>query len=162
MGLGKTIQATVFLRYLMQIRGEAGPYLIIVPLSTLENFKAEISKWLPFAYVVPLCGSKASRAALKRHEFEGDANFDIILTSFEVMRKEVRSLRAFKWRVLIVDEAHRLKNEASKIFSALTDFPADFRLLLTGTPLQNSLQELVSLLRFLDPSGFKNTLSSHE
>ncbi|KAF8456437.1 SNF2 family N-terminal domain-containing protein [Kalaharituber pfeilii] len=144
MGLGKTLQTISFLGYLRYICGVNGPHLIMVPKSTLDNWKREFEKWTPEVRTLVLQGPKEDRAKLI-NERVLTSDFDVLITSYEMK---------FAWEYIIVDEAHRIKNEESSLAQIIRLFHSRNRLLITGTPLQNNLRELWALLNFLLPDVF--------
>ncbi|XP_076445086.1 SWI/SNF-related matrix-associated actin-dependent regulator of chromatin subfamily A containing DEAD/H box 1B-like [Babylonia areolata] len=163
MGLGKTIQAISFLAHLME-EGEKGPHVIIVPSSTIENWLRELSAWCPALGVVVYYGSQEERRAT-RHSimYEGRDNFHVLLTTYNMATGGVedRSLfKKFQFHYAVFDEGHMLKNMSSLRFQNLMKISADRRLLLTGTPLQNNLLELMSLLCFVMPDIFQGKTTS--
>ncbi|KAI5959176.1 ISW2 [Candida pseudojiufengensis] len=153
MGLGKTLQTISFLGYLRYIKNIDGPFIIIVPKSTLDNWRREFAKWTPDVNVVVLQGDKESRNEIIRDKLY-TAQFDVLITSFEMVLREKSALKKFKWEYIIVDEAHRIKNEQSSLSQIIRLFYSRNRLLITGTPLQNNLHELWALLNFLLPDVF--------
>lgn len=156
MGLGKTIQAISLIAYLMEFKHNLGPYLVIVPLSTLSNWQNEFTKWCPAARVVCYKGTPGVRKELyKEHVASG--HFNVLLTTYEFIIKDKKFLRKIEWQYAIVDEGHRMKNAQSKFAVTLgTHYTTHFRILLTGTPLMNELSELWSLLNFLLPTIFNS------
>ncbi|CAD1477247.1 unnamed protein product, partial [Heterotrigona itama] len=158
MGLGKTIQVIALLCHLFE-KQQDGPYLIIAPFSTLPNWTSEFKKFAPKLPVVLFHGSE-ERFKLKykiRCKYEITktySTFPIVLTSFEMVLSESYFLRSFTWRYIIVDEGHRIKNHKCQLIKILQICKSMNRLLLTGTPLQNNLAELWSLLNFLLPEIF--------
>merc|ERR1719471_2572016 len=173
MGLGKTIQTITFLYSLYKEGHCRGPFLVAVPLSTLINWEREFALWAPEFYVVSYVGDKDSRAVIREHElsFEDNAvrkgdkasrirastvKFHVLLTSYELISIDSACLGSVHWEVLVVDEAHRLKNSSSKFFRFLSGYSINYKMLLTGTPLQNNLEELFYLLNFLTPSKFND------
>ena len=160
MGLGKTIQTLSFLGFLQFRQHIPGPFLIVVPLSTIANWEAESAKWLPDMNTVVYIGDSKSRELIREHEFWYRSNgklmtkFNTLITSYEIILKDKQHLGSIKWNFLAVDEAHRLKNADSALHEVLNDFTTSSRLLITGTPLQNSLKELWALLNFLEPRYF--------
>ncbi|GMT18489.1 hypothetical protein PFISCL1PPCAC_9786, partial [Pristionchus fissidentatus] len=155
MGLGKTIQTVALITYLMEIKQNPGPYLVVVPLSTISNWELEFEKWAPHVTKVVYKGHKETRRLLDQHVRRGQ--FNVLLTTYDYVLKEKALLGKINWKYLIVDEGHRLKNNNSKLTLMLnTFFRAQHRLLLTGTPLQNKLPELWALLNFLLPSIFSS------
>jgi superfamily II DNA or RNA helicase len=156
MGLGKTIQAISLIAYLMEIKNNLGPYLVIVPLSTLSNWVNEFHKWCPSAHVICYKGTPGQRKEIYRDQVK-NGHFNVLLTTYEYIIKDKASLRKIVWQYAIVDEGHRMKNSASKFAKTLaTQYETRFRLLLTGTPLMNDLGELWSLLNFLLPTVFNS------
>jgi len=156
MGLGKTIQAISLVAYLMEFKNNLGPFLVIVPLSTLSNWTNEFAKWCPSAHVICYKGTPAQRKELYKDQVR-NGHFNILLTTYEYIIKDKSSLRKITWQYAIVDEGHRMKNAASKFAKTLsTQYETKYRLLLTGTPLMNDLSELWSLLNFLLPAIFNS------
>lgn len=155
MGLGKTIQTIALITYLMEKKRVNGPYLIIVPLSTLSNWMYEFDKWAPSVVKIPYKGSPGVRRTLAP---QLKANrFNVLLTTYEYIIKDKAVLSKLRWKYMIIDEGHRMKNHHCKLTQILnTYYNAPNRLLLTGTPLQNKLPELWALLNFLLPSIFKS------
>uniref|UniRef100_A0A4W4ERG8 DNA helicase n=1 Tax=Electrophorus electricus TaxID=8005 RepID=A0A4W4ERG8_ELEEL len=174
MGLGKTVQTAVFLYSLYKEGHSKGPFLVSAPLSTIINWEREFEMWAPDMYVVTYVGDKDSRAVIRENEFtfednairggkkaskmkkEASVKFHVLLTSYELITIDQAILGSIDWACLVVDEAHRLKNNQSKFFRVLNNYPLQHKLLLTGTPLQNNLEELFHLLNFLTPERFNN------
>ncbi|XP_062190610.1 ATP-dependent DNA helicase DDM1-like [Phragmites australis] len=159
MGLGKTIQTIGFLAHLKG-KGMHGPYMIIAPLSTLSNWVNEISRFTPSLASIIYHGDKAARAEIRRKFMPKTVgpDFPIVVTSYEMAMSDARFLAHYKWKYVVVDEGHRLKNSKCKLLREIKRIPMDNKLLLTGTPLQNNLAELWSLLNFILPDIF----SSHQ
>lgn len=161
MGLGKTVQAISFLAYLHQ-EGDKGPHLIVVPASTLDNWLRELRQWCPDLNVILYYGSLEERKILRSdilHKFVG---FSVIVTTYTcaISNADDRSLfRRLRLHYAIFDEGHMLKNMSSIRYQHLMTFNADHRLLMTGTPLQNNLLELMSLLNFVMPNMFSSSTS---
>ncbi|KKA29502.1 hypothetical protein TD95_001584 [Thielaviopsis punctulata] len=153
MGLGKTLQTISFLGYLRHIMGVNGPHLILTPKSTLDNWKREFGKWTPEVNVLVLQGSKEERQNLINGRL-AEEDFDVCIASYEIVLREKAHLRKFAWGYIIIDEAHRIKNEESSLAQVVRLFNSRNRLLITGTPLQNNLHELWALLNFLLPDVF--------
>ncbi|XP_067659338.1 chromodomain-helicase-DNA-binding protein 4-like isoform X4 [Haliotis asinina] len=174
MGLGKTIQTISFLYSLFKEGHSKGPFLVSAPLSTIINWEREFEFWAPEMYVVTYVGDKDSRMVIREHEFSFDEGairggakaskvregcaikFHVLLTSYELISIDSATLGSIGWAVLVVDEAHRLKNNQSKFFRILSSYKIGYKLLLTGTPLQNNLEELFHLLNFLTPENFND------
>lgn len=153
MGLGKTLQTISFLGYLRHIMDIKGPHLVAVPKSTLDNWKREFERWTPEVNVLVLQGAKDERHALINERLV-DEKFDVCITSYEMILREKSHLKKFAWEYIIIDEAHRIKNEESSLSQVIRMFNSRNRLLITGTPLQNNLHELWALLNFLLPDVF--------
>uniref|UniRef100_A0A8C2KDT5 Chromodomain helicase DNA binding protein 6 n=1 Tax=Cyprinus carpio TaxID=7962 RepID=A0A8C2KDT5_CYPCA len=162
MGLGKTIQSITFLYeiFLMSLRG---PFLIIAPLSTITNWEREFRTWTEMNAIV-YHGSQISRQMIQQYEMyhrdeqgnivSGQFKFHGIITTFEMIMADCPELKKINWRCVVIDEAHRLKNRNCKLLEGLKLMNLEHKVLLTGTPLQNSVEELFSLLNFLEPSQF--------
>ncbi|SCV05044.1 LANO_0G17238g1_1 [Lachancea nothofagi CBS 11611] len=153
MGLGKTLQTIAFLGYLRYVKNIDGPTIVIVPKSTLNNWQREFAKWTPEVETVVLSGDKEERQRIF-NDIVLEAKFDVLITSYEMVIKEKSTLKRLMWQYLIVDEAHRIKNEQSTLSQIIRLFRSKGRLLITGTPLQNNLHELWALLNFLLPDVF--------
>ncbi|XP_054904476.1 chromodomain-helicase-DNA-binding protein 1-like isoform X1 [Poeciliopsis prolifica] len=152
MGLGKTCQTISLLVYQSGALGKKGPFLVLSPLSVMENWRKELESFAPSLTVLCYKGDKERRAEIQREQTA--QNFQVLLTTYELCLRDASFLKRWRWEVLVVDEAHRLKNQNSLLHKTLTEFSVGFRLLLTGTPIQNNLQELYSLLSFIQPSIF--------
>ncbi|KAK2992029.1 hypothetical protein RJ640_014890 [Escallonia rubra] len=155
MGLGKTLQTISLLGYLHEFRGITGPHMVVAPKSTLGNWMNEIRRFCPTLRAVKFLGNPEERRYI-RDELLVAGKFDVCVTSFEMAIKEKTSLRRFSWRYIIIDEAHRIKNENSLLSKTMRLYNTNYRLLITGTPLQNNLHELWSLLNFLLPEIFSS------
>ncbi|XP_057845926.2 CHD3-type chromatin-remodeling factor PICKLE [Cryptomeria japonica] len=179
MGLGKTVQSISFLASLIE-EDVTYPHLVVAPLSTLRNWEREFATWAPQMNVVMYVGSAPARSMIRQYEFyhskkgklskkhkgrkksastsnqskQERIKFDVLLTSYEMINFDTAVLKPIKWECMIVDEGHRLKNKDSKLFQTLTQYSAKHRVLLTGTPLQNNLDELFMLMHFLDAGKF--------
>nr|XP_030121863.3 chromodomain-helicase-DNA-binding protein 1-like isoform X2 [Taeniopygia guttata] len=153
MGLGKTCQTISLLLYLTIKLSNKARFLILCPLSVLSNWKEELERFAPGLSFISYVGSKEERRKLQEN-LEGDSHFPTLLTTYEICLKDAAFLKSFNWAALVVDEAHRLKNQNSLLYKTLSEFSIGFSLLLTGTPIQNSLQELYSLLSLIEPDIF--------
>ena len=161
MGLGKTIQTISLITYVIEKKRNNGPFLVIVPLSTLTNWNMEFEKWAPSVSRVVYKGPPNSRKQQQQAIRYG--NFHVLLTTYEYIIKDRPVLSKVKWTHMIVDEGHRMKNTQSKLSSTLSQYyHSRYRLILTGTPLQNNLPELWALLNFVLPNIFKSVKSFDE
>ncbi|XP_052793171.1 chromodomain-helicase-DNA-binding protein 1-like isoform X2 [Mya arenaria] len=158
MGLGKTIQTIGFVSILYNMYQLYGPFIIVVPLSTVVAWQREFENWCPDINVVIYLGDVNSRNIIRDHEWCHPGNkrlkFNVVVTTYEILLKDKAFLGAVSWAELIVDEAHRLKNTDSLLYRTLMEFKANHKVLITGTPLQNSLKELWALLHFIMPLKF--------
>ncbi|KAI9706991.1 MAG: hypothetical protein M1820_004579 [Bogoriella megaspora] len=155
MGLGKTIQTISFLAFLRE-KQSFGPFLIAAPLSTTSNWVDEFHRWTPDIPVVLYHGSKDERAEIRRKHLKnpGSEKFPVVCTSYEICMNDRKFLANFGWKFIIIDEGHRIKNLNCRLIRELQSYQSANRLLITGTPLQNNLTELWSLLHFLMPDIF--------
>jgi chromodomain-helicase-DNA-binding protein 1 len=161
MGLGKTIQTISFLSYIFEEHGVHGPFLIVVPLSTIQGWQQEFQRWSPYMNTIVYIGDVISREKIRHFEMYASGNkkqfkFHTLLTTYDFLLKDSKYLSSINWNVILVDEAHRLKNDDSMLYRALIQFESQHRILITGTPLQNSLKELWSLLHFIMPNYFND------
>ncbi|KAJ5769344.1 hypothetical protein N7520_003903 [Penicillium odoratum] len=156
MGLGKTCQVIAFLAHLFE-QGVKGPHLIVVPSSTIENWLREFQKFCPTLSVIPYYAGQNERANLREQIEDNRDDINVVITTYTIARAKVdaKFLRDQNFSVCVYDEGHMLKNHQSQLYDKLVRIPARFRLLLTGTPLQNNLQELASLLGFILPNVFR-------
>ncbi|XP_026161662.1 chromodomain-helicase-DNA-binding protein 6 isoform X2 [Mastacembelus armatus] len=162
MGLGKTIQSITFLYEIFNM-GIRGPFLIIAPLSTITNWEREFRTWTHMNVIV-YHGSQISRQMILQYEMfhrdpqgnttPGVLKFHGLITTFEMIMADCPELKKLHWRCVVIDEAHRLKNRNCKLLEGLKLMNLEHKVLLTGTPLQNSVEELFSLLNFLEPLQF--------
>ncbi|KAH7920364.1 hypothetical protein BV22DRAFT_1039935 [Leucogyrophana mollusca] len=155
MGLGKTLQTISFLSYLKHYRDISGPHLIVVPKSTLQNWLREFERWTPDVNVIVLTGTKEERAEIIASRLIPQ-DFDVCVTSYEICLIEKSALKKFSFEYIVIDEAHRIKNVDSILAQIVRAFMSRGRLLITGTPLQNSLKELFALLNFICPEIFSD------
>lgn len=161
MGLGKTVQCIATIALMIQ-RGVPGPFLVCGPLSTLPNWMAEFKRFAPDIPTMLYHGTQEERQKLVRNIYKRKGTLQIhpvVITSFEIAMRDRNALQHCYWKYLIVDEGHRIKNMKCRLIRELKRFNADNKLLLTGTPLQNNLSELWSLLNFLLPDVFDDLKS---
>lgn len=155
MGLGKTIQTISLIAYLIEYKGVTGPHLIVAPKAVLPNWVHEFATWAPSITAVLYDGRQDERKAMKE-ELSGEGKFNVLITHYDLIMRDKTFLKKIPWFYLIVDEGHRLKNHECALAQTLAGYDIRRRLLLTGTPIQNSLQELWSLLNFLLPHIFNS------
>ncbi|KAI5369922.1 Putative chromo/chromo shadow domain, helicase, Helicase superfamily 1/2, ATP-binding protein [Septoria linicola] len=156
MGLGKTVQTVSFINWLRHDRRQQGPFIVVVPLSTMPAWADTFNNWTPDVNYVVYNGNEAARKIIREYELLVDGNpkkvkFNVLLTTYEYILADATFLSQLKWQFMAVDEAHRLKNRESQLYAKLMDFGATSRLLITGTPMQNTLGELSALMDFLMP-----------
>ena len=164
MGLGKTIQSVTFLAALHEA-GVRGPHLVVAPLSTLRNWERELQLWTPQLYYCLYTGNAEARSTAREFEWfnrkgekrdTSNPKMDVLLTSYEVVMQDEALIRRLQFDTLIVDEGHRLKNADSKLYKVLDSLKLRRRYLLSGTPLQNNLDELFMLMHFVDSAKFND------
>lgn len=143
MGLGKTLQAIA----LMLSRGKQGPSLVVAPASVLLNWKSELERFAPSLTPLVMNDAGCDRKAL----VENASSYDVVLTTYGLLVNEADTLAAKEWNAITLDEAHTIKNKETKMSKAAMELNGDFRLLLTGTPLQNHLGEIWNLFQFANP-----------
>ncbi|TPX38888.1 hypothetical protein SeMB42_g06554 [Synchytrium endobioticum] len=162
MGLGKTVQVLTFLGVLEQ-EYKKFPFLIVVPASTLGHWKRELESWVARLVVILYTGDEETRNLITQYEIFGGSSKNshknvachVVLCSYEAIMRDATKFEKVQWEVLVADEGHRLKNEESKGFLMLNEIiQSNHRILMTGTPLQNNLKELYTLMTFLDPIKF--------
>lgn len=172
MGLGKTLQTLSLFSYLTTFHpcpaDQQRPFLVVCPLSVVSSWVSECKKWTPHLRVLRLHGPAEERDRLKKvaetgetfgldadDDANSDRGYDVVITSYEVFEREKQWFRrAFVWRYVVLDEGHKIKNEKTNVASALQGLSAEYRLILTGTPLQNNLTELWALIHWLFPEVF--------
>ncbi|RKF63562.1 putative DNA helicase INO80 [Golovinomyces cichoracearum] len=160
MGLGKTVQSISVMAYLAEKHGIWGPFLVVAPASTLHNWQQEIAKFVPVLKVLPYWGTGADRKVLRKFwdrkhiTYTKDSPFHVLVTSYQLVVSDVSYFQKMKWQYMILDEAQAIKSSQSSRWKVLLSFHCRNRLLLTGTPIQNNMQELWALLHFIMPSLF--------
>lgn len=163
MGLGKTVQSIAFLCHIAESYGVWGPFLVISPASTLHNWQQEMERFVPDFNVVPYWGSPNERKILRQFWEQKDlhtkdASFHVVITSYQLVVSDYKYFNRIKWQYMVLDEAQAIKSSSSVRWKLLLGFNCRNRLLLSGTPIQNSMAELWALLHFIMPTLF----DSHE
>lgn len=155
MGLGKTIQTISVLAYIAVYRQKWGPHLVVVPTSVMLNWEMEFKKFLPGFKILTYYGDIAERKR-KRIGWRntGRDMINVVITSYQLILQDAAAFKMRAWQYLVLDEAHNIKNFKSQRWQTMLNLRTERRLLLTGTPLQNNIDELWSLLYFLMPAGF--------
>ncbi|BGP23867.1 SNF2 family helicase Ino80 [Rhodotorula toruloides] len=160
MGLGKTVQSIALMAYLAEVHNIWGPFLVISPASTLHNWQQEITKFVPNLKALPYWGNTKDRAVLRKFwnrksiRYDKDAPFHVVVTSYQLAVADEKYFNQVKWQYMVLDEAQAIKSASSARWKTLLGFRCRNRLLLTGTPIQNSMHELWALLHFIMPSLF--------
>ncbi|ROT35575.1 hypothetical protein SODALDRAFT_337521 [Sodiomyces alkalinus F11] len=160
MGLGKTVQSISVMAYLAEKYDIWGPFLVVAPASTLHNWEQEIRKFVPEFKILPYWGSAGDRKVLRKFwdrkhtTYRKDASFHVCVTSYQLVVSDVAYFQKMRWQYMILDEAQAIKSSQSSRWKSLLNFHCRNRLLLTGTPIQNNMQELWALLHFIMPSLF--------
>lgn len=160
MGLGKTVQSISVMAYLAEKHNIWGPFLVIAPASTLHNWQQEIVKFVPTLKVLPYWGTAKDRKVLRKYwdrkhiTYERDSPFHVLVTSYQLVVMDAQYFQKIRWQYMILDEAQAIKSAQSSRWKSLLGFHCRNRLLLTGTPIQNNMQELWALLHFIMPSLF--------
>ena len=160
MGLGKTVQSIALMAYLAEVHDIWGPFLVIAPASTLHNWQQEITKFVPALKALPYWGNVKDRAVLRKFwnrkqiSYDRNAPFHVLVTSYQLVVSDEKYFQRLKWQYMVLDEAQAIKSSSSNRWKTLLGFNCRNRLLLTGTPVQNSMQELWALLHFIMPSLF--------
>uniref|UniRef100_A0A8C9VS55 Chromatin-remodeling ATPase INO80 n=1 Tax=Scleropages formosus TaxID=113540 RepID=A0A8C9VS55_SCLFO len=163
MGLGKTVQSIALLAHLAERDNIWGPFLIISPASTLNNWHQEFTRFVPKFKVLPYWGNPHDRKVIRKFWsqktlYTQDAPFHVVITSYQLVVQDVKYFQRVKWQYMVLDEAQALKSSTSVRWKILLQFQCRNRLLLTGTPIQNTMAELWALLHFIMPTLF----DSHE
>jgi SNF2 family DNA or RNA helicase len=172
MGLGKTVQSLSIVDYLFRIKKMRGPFLVIVPLSTLAHWQREFERWTDMNALL-YHGNAASREIIHAHEwyfqngkgsydYNGPLKFNVLITTYEMIISDSEYFKKIAWQYLIIDEAHRLKNKQSRLTTELAKINYKHITLLTGTPIQNNIEELWTLLNILNPKQFNSFLDFSE
>ena len=160
MGLGKTVQSISVMGYLAEQHNIWGPFLVIAPSSTLHNWQQEVAKFVPSIKVLPYWGSAKDRKVLRKFwdrkhiTYTKDSEFHVLVTSYQLVVQDSQYFQKVKWQYMILDEAQAIKSSNSSRWKVLLGFHCRNRLLLTGTPIQNNMQELWALLHFIMPTLF--------
>lgn len=160
MGLGKTVQSISVLAYLAETHDIWGPFLVVTPSSTLHNWQQEITKFVPDFNVLPYWGTAKDRKVLRKFWdrkniiYNRNTPFHVVVTSYQLVVADQQYFQKMKWQYMILDEAQAIKSSQSTRWKSLLNLQCRNRLLLTGTPIQNNMQELWALLHFIMPSLF--------
>lgn len=160
MGLGKTVQSISVMGYLAEHHNIWGPFLVIAPSSTLHNWQQEVARFVPSIKVLPYWGSAKDRKVLrkcwdrKHITYTKDSEFHVLVTSYQLVVQDAQYFQKIRWQYMILDEAQAIKSSNSSRWKVLLGFHCRNRLLLTGTPIQNNMQELWALLHFIMPTLF--------
>ncbi|KAF2474219.1 helicase SWR1 [Lindgomyces ingoldianus] len=160
MGLGKTVQSISVMAYLAEKHGIWGPFLVIAPASTLHNWQQEITRFVPDLKVLPYWGNAKDRKILRKFwdrkhiTYTKESQFHVLVTSYQLVVQDAQYFQKIRWQYMILDEAQAIKSSQSSRWKSLLGFHCRNRLLLTGTPIQNNMQELWALLHFIMPSLF--------
>ncbi|OAP61219.1 adenosinetriphosphatase [Fonsecaea erecta] len=160
MGLGKTVQSISVMGYLAEQHNIWGPFLVIAPASTLHNWQQEITRFVPAIKVLPYWGSAKDRKILRKFwdrkhiTYTKDSEFHVLVTSYQLVVQDAQYFQKIRWQYMILDEAQAIKSSSSSRWKTLLAFQCRNRLLLTGTPIQNNMQELWALLHFIMPTLF--------
>lgn len=160
MGLGKTVQSISVMAYLAEQHNIWGPFLVIAPASTLHNWEQEITKFVPSIKVLPYWGNAKDRKTLRKFwdrkhvTYSKDSEFHVLVTSYQLVVQDAQYFQKIRWQYMILDEAQAIKSSSSSRWKTLLGFQCRNRLLLTGTPIQNNMQELWALLHFIMPTLF--------
>jgi DNA helicase INO80 len=160
MGLGKTIQSISVMAYLAEVHNIWGPFLVIAPASTLHNWQQEITRFVPNIKVLPYWGSAKDRKILRKFwdrkhiTYTKESEFHVLVTSYQLVVLDAQYFQKVKWQYMVLDEAQAIKSSQSSRWKNLLGFHCRNRLLLTGTPIQNNMQELWALLHFIMPTLF--------
>lgn len=151
MGLGKTCQTIAFILYCQRSKNKTPPSLVVCPRTVLENWEEEIKRFAPTLKVLCYVGDKDKRNQLAQDIKNKSRSINVLVTTYELCLKDSGFLSSMNWACLVVDEAHRLKNSESLLHQTLIEWDISHSILLTGTPVQNNLQELYALLSFIAP-----------
>lgn len=160
MGLGKTVQSISVMGYLAEEHNIWGPFLVIAPSSTLHNWQQEITRFVPNLKVLPYWGNAKDRKILRKFwdrkhiTYNKDSEFHVLVTSYQLVVMDAQYFQKIRWQYMILDEAQAIKSSQSSRWKVLLGFHCRNRLLLTGTPIQNNMQELWALLHFIMPTLF--------
>jgi SNF2 family DNA or RNA helicase len=153
MGLGKTVQFIAFLLHLKEQETLEKPTLLVCPTSVLGNWEREVKKFAPTLKVMQYHGDKRPKG---KTFVEAVNKHDIVITSYPLIHRDLKSLQSVSWQIIVLDEAQNVKNSDAKQSQAVRQIESTFRIALTGTPVENRLQELWSILDFLNPGYLGN------
>ncbi|WP_414567257.1 DEAD/DEAH box helicase [Nostoc sp. CCY 9925] len=153
MGLGKTVQFIAFLLHLKEQDALENPTLLVCPTSVLGNWEREVKKFAPSLKVLEYHGDKRPKG---KAFVEATKKHDLVITSYSLIHRDIKLLESVPWQIIVLDEAQNVKNSEAKQSKAVRQLAATFRIALTGTPVENRLQELWSILDFLNPGYLGN------
>ena len=148
MGLGKTVQLIAFLLHLKQENALGGPVLLVCPTSVLSNWQREVKKFGPELNSLIYHGDKRPKGSVLLKAVE---KLDLVITSYTLAQRDLKDLKRVEWRGMVLDEAQNIKNPTAKQSIAVRDIESEFRIALTGTPVENRLSELWAIMDFLNP-----------
>jgi SNF2 family DNA or RNA helicase len=153
MGLGKTVQFIAFLLHLKEQDALEKPTLLVCPTSVLGNWEREVNKFSPTLKILQYHGDKRPKG---KAFTEAVKKYDLVVTSYSLIHRDIKSLQSISWQTIVLDEAQNVKNSEAKQSQAVRQLETTFRIALTGTPVENRLQELWSILDFLNPGYLGN------
>ncbi|MBD2627434.1 DEAD/DEAH box helicase [Trichormus variabilis] len=153
MGLGKTIQFIAFLLHLQEENALENPTLLVCPTSVMGNWEKEVKKFAPTLKVLEYHGDKRPKGKAFTEVIQ---KHDLVITSYALIPRDLKLLQSINWQIIVLDEAQNVKNSDAKQSQAIRQIKTTFRIALTGTPVENRLQELWSILDFLNPGYLGN------
>ena len=157
MGLGKTIQSIAFIAHILHVRKEPGPHLVVVPLTVMANWITEFKKFCPSIKVLRFHSNDADEQVRLKHVARDMSKTEVVVTTYGTISKPGNTFSGIVWRTLILDEGHKIKNNETNVAVSSSKIKSLFKVILTGTPVQNNLHETWSLLKFLCPSLFTDS-----
>lgn len=154
MGLGKTVQSISVMAYLAETYNVWGPFLVIAPASTLHNWQQEVTRFVPGLKALPYWGNAKDRKVLRKFwnrkhvTYSKDAPFHVLITSYQLVVQDEKYFQKIKWQYMILDEAQAIKSSSSSRWKILLGLHCRNRLLLTGTPIQNTMQGIIQFRHY--------------